>query len=127
MNQALTRASYDDLLRRDFASFARRSFVELNPQTRFLLGWHVEIIAAKLAAVFEGRIRRLIINLPPRHLKSHLASVAPPISDTGKSATRPVTPRGTLDGSTAFGGIKPQSSGFAVKVYRYRAGGRGLH
>src|SRR5271155_2125568 len=85
MNQALTRASYDDLLRRDFASFARRSFVELNPQTRFLLGWHVEIIAAKLAAVFDGRIRRLIINLPPRHLKSHLASVAFPAWCLGRN------------------------------------------
>jgi hypothetical protein len=31
-----------------------------------------------LAAVFDGKIRRLIINLPPRHLKSHLASVAFP-------------------------------------------------
>jgi predicted phage terminase large subunit-like protein len=78
MNKAVTRSGYDDLLRRDFACFARRAFSELNPQTPFLLGWHFEIIAAKLAAVFEGRIRRLIINLPPRHLKSHLASVAFP-------------------------------------------------
>ena len=54
------------------------AFVELNPQTRLLLGWHFEIIAAKLAAVFEGKIRRLIINLPPRYLKSLLASVAFP-------------------------------------------------
>ena len=66
------------MLRRDFACFARRAFSELNPQTPFLLGWHFEIIAAKLAALFEGRIRRLIINLPPRHLKSHLASVSFP-------------------------------------------------
>jgi hypothetical protein len=28
--------------------------------------------------VYQGHIRRLIINLPPRHLKSHLASVAFP-------------------------------------------------
>jgi hypothetical protein len=35
-------------------------------------------IAAKLAAVRQGGMRRLIINLPPRHLKSHLASVAFP-------------------------------------------------
>ena len=30
------------------------------------------------AAVREGRIRSLIISVPPRHLKSHLASVAFP-------------------------------------------------
>ena len=35
-------------------------------------------IVAKLAAVREGHIRRLIVNLPPRHLKSHLASIAFP-------------------------------------------------
>ena len=78
MNKTVTRSGYDDLLGRDFACFARRAFSELNPQTPFLLGWHFEIIAAKLAALFEGRIRRLIINLPPRHLKSHLASVSFP-------------------------------------------------
>src|SRR5205807_59885 len=38
----------------------------------------IEVIAAKLAAVREGKIRRLIINLPPRHLKSLMASIAFP-------------------------------------------------
>src|SRR5437879_9742859 len=42
------------------------------------MNWHVELIAAKLAAVRAGRIRRLIVSLPPRHLKSHLASIAFP-------------------------------------------------
>jgi hypothetical protein len=51
---------------------------EINSRTLFASSWHHEIIAAKLEAVREGRIRRLIINVPPRHLKSHLASVAFP-------------------------------------------------
>ena len=72
------REEHDRLLRRDFASFALRSFRELNPRTPFAMNWHVELIAAKLAAVYHGRIRRLIVSLPPRHLKSHLASVAFP-------------------------------------------------
>jgi len=55
---------YKALLRTDFASFARHSFHELNPRTPFAAGWHHEVIAAKLAAVREGRIRRLIINKP---------------------------------------------------------------
>jgi hypothetical protein len=42
------------------------------------MNWHIEVIAAKLTAVREGKIRRLIINLPPRHLKSLLASIAFP-------------------------------------------------
>src|SRR5215469_10531635 len=78
MNKTVTEPGYDWLLQRDFASFAQRAFAELNPRTVLAFGWHVEIITAKLAAVFDGRIRRLIINLRPRHLKSHLASVAFP-------------------------------------------------
>ncbi len=66
------------LLRDDLASFAARAFRELNPRTPFAMNWHVELIAAKLAAVRAGHIRRLIVSLPPRHLKSHLASVAFP-------------------------------------------------
>ena len=75
---SLTPAEYHALLRRDFAAFAQRAFYELNARTDFAAGWHVEVIAAKLAAVRAGDIRRLVVNLPPRHLKSHLASVAFP-------------------------------------------------
>jgi hypothetical protein len=55
-----------------------RSFGGLDPRTPFATNWHVELIAAKLAAVRAGHIRRLIVSLPPRHLKSHLASMAFP-------------------------------------------------
>jgi hypothetical protein len=44
----------------------------------FWLARWLEVIAAKLTAVRKGKIRRLIINLPPRHLKSLLASIAFP-------------------------------------------------
>src|SRR5438477_2837078 len=69
---------FDAILRSDLCYFAERCFAELNPQAAFLTNWHLEVIAAKLTAVREGRIRRLIINLPPRHLKSLLASIALP-------------------------------------------------
>jgi len=73
-----TWTTYDTLLRRDFVSFAQRCFRELSPRTQFMMNWHIEIIAAKLMAVRAGQIRRLIINMPPRYLKSLLASVAFP-------------------------------------------------
>src|SRR5262249_14889333 len=66
------------ILRDDFVSFAVRCFSELDPRTPFASNWHIELIAAKLAAVREGHLRRLIVSLPPRHLKSHLASIAFP-------------------------------------------------
>jgi predicted phage terminase large subunit-like protein len=72
----LSAEEYQFILRRDLTSFIERSFYELNPQTRLLLGAHIEVIATKLEACRLGRITRLIINLPPRHLKSVCASVA---------------------------------------------------
>jgi len=71
-------SEYEALLRADFASFAQQCFHELNPRTLFAAGWFHDIIAAKLEAVRTGRSRRVIINMPPRHLKSHLASVCFP-------------------------------------------------
>ena len=78
MIETLTRAEYDTLLRQDFSTFAARCFHDLNPQAELAMNWHLEVIAAKLTAVREGKIRRLIINLPPRHLKSLMASIAFP-------------------------------------------------
>src|SRR5262249_40746589 len=74
----LSAPEYDAILRSDFGFFAERCFAELNPQSVFAENWHLEVIAAALTAVREGRIQRLIINLPPRHLKSLLASIAFP-------------------------------------------------
>src|SRR3984893_15929361 len=74
----LSPREYDAILRSDLGYFAERCFCELNPHAAFAMNWHIEVIAAKLAAVREGKIRRLIINLPPPHLKSLLASIAVP-------------------------------------------------
>jgi len=73
-----TRAEYETMLRRDLITFVARCFYDLNPQTALAMNWHLEVIAAKLAAVWNGEIRRLIINLPPRSLKSLMSSIAFP-------------------------------------------------
>jgi len=78
VDETFTAARYEALLRADFAGFAHRAFCELNPRANFAMNWHFEAMAAKLAAVRDGRVGRLIINVPPRHLKSHLASVSFP-------------------------------------------------
>jgi predicted phage terminase large subunit-like protein len=78
MSEDLTFAEYAIVLREDFATFVARCFSDLNPQAKLAMNWHLEVIAAKLMEVREGKIRRLIINLPPRHLKSSIASVAFP-------------------------------------------------
>src|SRR6201995_2981731 len=80
----------DVILRSDLGYFAERCFYQLNPQAAFLTNWHIEVIAAKLAAVREGKIRRLIINLPPRHLKSLMASIAFPAWFLGLDPSVPI-------------------------------------
>src|SRR5438132_11720027 len=66
------------LLRSDFNGFIERSFYELNPTTEFRDNWHIHVIAHELEQVRLGNSTRLIINVPPRSLKSHCASVAFP-------------------------------------------------
>ncbi len=41
---------------------------------QFIEGRHHKIYAEKLQAVAEGKLKRLIINMPPRHTKSEFAS-----------------------------------------------------
>jgi hypothetical protein len=78
MSEDLTFAEYAIVLREDFATFVARCFGDLNPQAKLAMNWHHEVIAAKLMEVRQGRINRLIVNLPPRHLKSLMASIAFP-------------------------------------------------
>jgi hypothetical protein len=69
---------YRAVLRLDFNAFIQRSFHELNPTTPFLPNWHLAVIAAELEACRRGVTKRLIINVPPRALKSHIGSVTFP-------------------------------------------------
>jgi hypothetical protein len=65
-------------VRRDFALFIERSFAELNSQTEYQHNFHIEVIADALEQCRTGKLKRLIINLPPRSLKSQMASIAFP-------------------------------------------------
>jgi predicted phage terminase large subunit-like protein len=69
---------YPDILRNDLCAFVHRCFVELNPHTPFEHNWHLEVLASKLEEVRFGCCKRLIINIPPRHLKSFVGSVVFP-------------------------------------------------
>jgi len=75
---SLTPEEYNLILQQDFMSFIERVFYELNPQTKFLMNGYLQVIASKLANCLNGKTKRLIINVPPRHLKSICASVAFP-------------------------------------------------
>ena len=69
---------YAAIMRSNFHGFIERSFNELNPITPFKDNWHIEVLAYELERVRLGETKRLIINVPPRSLKSHCASIAFP-------------------------------------------------
>ena len=52
------------------------------------MNWHIEAMAYHLEQVRRGRIKRLIINLPPRYLKSVVTSVAFPAFVLGHDPTK---------------------------------------
>jgi predicted phage terminase large subunit-like protein len=62
--------SYIKLLRSDYLSYLQKVFYTLNPNTKFIDNWHLQAIAEYLQAMQNGEIKRLIINIPPRSLKS---------------------------------------------------------
>ena len=72
------------LLRTDLSSFIPKVFQTVSPGDLYLHGWHIDAIAWALTRCLLGEIRRLIITLPPRSLKSIAASVAFPAFVLGR-------------------------------------------
>jgi hypothetical protein len=72
----LTPHEFDALTRLDLSTFIERVFVELNPTTQYLDNFHIHVVASELEAMRRGEILRLIVNVPPRNLKSIIVSVA---------------------------------------------------
>ncbi|WP_234813529.1 hypothetical protein [Candidatus Williamhamiltonella defendens] len=69
---------YEAMLRDDLSSFIQRTFATVDPGAQYLHNWHVDLIAEYLKACTDRDIKRLIINIPPRYLKSIAVSVAWP-------------------------------------------------
>lgn len=64
------------ILRNDFPSFFRRCMQTVNPSRPLEWNWHLDAIIYQLERIRRGEINRLIINAPPRTLKSLIVSVA---------------------------------------------------
>src|ERR1035437_10277334 len=69
---------YRAILATDFRAFVKYVFGVLRPGTPFKPNWHIDAMAHKVSQVASGELKRLIIAVPPRHLKSIIASVALP-------------------------------------------------
>jgi predicted phage terminase large subunit-like protein len=69
---------FQAILATDFRRFVEYVFGLLRPGTPFKPNWHIDAMAYKASQVATGEVKRLIIAVPPRHLKSIIASVALP-------------------------------------------------
>ena len=78
------------IYRLDFASFIRRCFRTLVPGSVLQMNWHIYALAFALEQVRLGKIRRLIINMPPRSLKSLITSVSFPSFVLGHDPTKAI-------------------------------------
>jgi predicted phage terminase large subunit-like protein len=56
-------------------SYVQQAWPILEPDVPFVSNWHIEYVIEHLEAVTAGQITRLLINLPPRYMKSLLVSV----------------------------------------------------
>jgi predicted phage terminase large subunit-like protein len=76
----------DQLAKTCLREFIEQAWRVVEPRS-FVPGWHIDLICDHLEAVFKGEIKRLLINIPPRHMKSLSVSVLWPawcwLSDPG--------------------------------------------
>lgn len=68
----------NSLLRSDFKSFVLKVFNEVSPNSKYSDNWHIDVICHELMETFEDKRHRLIINIPPRYMKSIICSIAFP-------------------------------------------------
>ena len=87
MNNLSVRRAFDSALRRDFQLFVEQSFVTLFPNDQYTRGWYIQAICWHLTKAMSDAPPRLIINLPPRTLKSFIVSVAWPAFLLGRNPT----------------------------------------
>jgi len=81
---------HERLYRADLASFTKLAFHELSPQHEFGTTWHIDVMADALQGCLDRGTTRLILNGPPRSLKSHCASIAMAVFALGQDPTRKI-------------------------------------
>ena len=92
-------------MRTDLRFFIRKVFATVSPGRPLSGNWHIAAIAHQLMRVHSGESRRLLINQPPRSLKSICVSVAYVAWLLGHDPTRRVI-------------VVSYSGGFAAELHR---------
>jgi predicted phage terminase large subunit-like protein len=73
----IDRKTVDLLYRMNFGAFAYAAYEVVHPGEPLVPNWHIDCICHRLAGIESAQApNRLVMNLPPRSLKSYLVSVA---------------------------------------------------
>ncbi|QQV77529.1 phage terminase large subunit [Sphingomonas aliaeris] len=78
----------NELCRADLQVFVERVFATIDPAAELERGRYLEILCDYLARVERGDLRRLLITIPPRHLKSIATSIALPAWVLGRDPSK---------------------------------------
>ncbi len=71
-------ALFDAIIRSEFAVFIKKVFSTVAPGEMLEWNWHIDAIIEALRKLAVGETPQVVINLPPRYLKSIVVSVAWP-------------------------------------------------
>lgn len=76
--QARTKTNAEaEVLEESLSDYIRQAWPIIDPAD-YMHNWHIDCIAEHLEAVTAGQIRRLLINIPPRYMKSIETTIAWP-------------------------------------------------
>ena len=78
LSAAGKRRLLEEFTKTDYLVFLRKVFATVQPGTQFHQNWHHAAIAHVLDRVMRGELRRVLVTVPPRSLKSITISVAFP-------------------------------------------------
>lgn len=72
---SIAQVDAEKIRRGGLREFIKKAWHVVEPATAFVPNWHIDAIADHLEAVSRGEIKRLLITIPPRHMKSLSTSV----------------------------------------------------
>lgn len=75
---AINTVAIDKLVKNNLSFFTHKVFNTVSPASNYKNNWHIDLMSEYLMACQKGEIKRLIINIPPRFMKSISVSVAFP-------------------------------------------------
>jgi len=78
------------MYRTRFAQFAEAAFEAIHPGEALIRNWHIDVVVHALNTFMTGDTYRLVVNLPPRSLKSFMTSIAMPAFLMGRDHRRKI-------------------------------------